>query len=363
MPGRRRFLQAALAAGILPLAGCRELIDIIGSACPEDPADTGGIDWTPDVLHPVFYGVQHFTAGQGAPGTLSVLYPSHQTFAAGERTILKSCLDRWPLVLFLHGQPPCLSDPAAHRKWRRIAIMLASSGYVVAVPRYDAALPQDGSPLVTFALQVIDWVRNSWEHAEWVDKRPEAVAIAGHSYGALLAARVAQARPETGAYVGLSGPWEEFHSFGIDPLSVLQGIGAPSLFMWSTDAFFENMDHGGLFDALPAPRHAMVHDGQHFDYLAPGDVCDKPRGACPWIERVAAELTALFLARYLLQARSDIDIPVDLVPPPVTLTPKQQFYGGADFTGLQAIASDRACSAVDLRWLDGDEAGTRKLGP
>jgi len=43
-------------AGSLSLSGCEALIDILGESCPADPAESGRIDWTPDVLHPVFFG-------------------------------------------------------------------------------------------------------------------------------------------------------------------------------------------------------------------------------------------------------------------------------------------------------------------
>jgi len=371
MPDRRRFLQATLAAtavpGALSLSGCEALIDIFGNACPEDPAESGGIDWTPGVLHPVFYGARIYTAAEGVPGPgpVGVLYPSHQTFTddGDNRAILKTCLDRWPVVLFLHGQPPqCLAGPDYFRRWRRIPIMLAKSGYVVVVPSYTASLPEVDAPNIAYALSLIDWVRTDWEHARWVDKRGSAIAVAGHSYGALLAARVAQARPEIGAYVGLSGPWEEFN----DPRSLLQSLVMPSCFMWSNSDLvrFEDLDPHALWDEVPGTRYAVVHAGAHFDYLARDAACpDLERGPCPLIETAATELTALFLARHLPQARSSSQIPIDLVPPAVTLTPKQQFYGGADFSGLEQMKSDDRCADVELRWVEGAESGSRTLGP
>ena len=56
------------------------------------------------------------------------------------------------------------------------------------------------------------------------------------------------------------------------------------------------------------------------------------------------------------------DIPVDLRPPAVTFTPRQQFYAGAYLTGLADIETREGCR-VDLRWEDGGETGSRKLGP
>ncbi|MDR0183963.1 dienelactone hydrolase family protein [Lysobacter arvi] len=362
---RRRFLRHGLLAGAAPatlaLSGCANLIDVLGQACPEDPAESGGIDWTPDVMHPVFFGFKDYTPADGAPATLRVFYPSHQTpFDGSARRILKTCLDRWPTVLFLHGQPPCLDDASYYLRWRRIPEMLARSGYVVVVPKYSAALAGRDSPLVAFGSGVIDWARMTWEHARWVDKRPGAVAIVGHSYGAILGAQVARSRGNVGAYVSLSAAWDELH--GVDDVpALLAGINAPSMFMWGDGVFFEDMDAHDLWTNIPNTKHAFEHPGEHFDYLPDGNQCGEPRGACAPVERVSAELTALFLQRHVPLARSNTQIPIDLSPPPIVLTPKQQFYGGPDFTGLDSIKGRAACKGATLRWKDGTATGSRAL--
>ena len=361
---RRRFLHRALAAGAMPFAltGCTELIDVLGQACPEDPADSGGIDWTPDVMHPVFFGFKDYTTADGAPSTLRVLFPSHQTpFDGGARRILKTCLDRWPTVLFLHGQPPCIGDGSYYLRWRRIPEMLARSGYVVVVPQYGAALAGPDSPLIAFANALIDWTRTAWEHARWVDKRPGAVALVGHSFGALLGAQVARNRGNVGAFIGLSGAWDELHGVDNDIPALLAGINAPSLFMWGDGLFFEDMDSHDLWKNIPNPTHAFEHPGEHFDYLPGGNQCGEPRGGCLPVERVSAELTALFLQRHFPLVRSDTQVPIALTPPPVLLTPKQQFYGGADFSGLAAMEGNTACKDATLRWREGAQEGSRSL--
>jgi pimeloyl-ACP methyl ester carboxylesterase len=370
MPDRRHFLRRALTLGAISaavpaamsLSGCKSLIDVLGQACPEDPSESGGIDWTPDVMHPVFFGLKDYTTADGAPSTLRVFYPSYQTpFDGGARKILKSCLDRWPVVLFLHGQPACLNDTQYYLRWRRIPEMLARSGYVVVVPKYEQALPGNDSPLIGFANSVIDWARTSWEHAQWVDKRPEAVALVGHSFGALLSAQVARVRGNIGALVALSGAWEEFHGVNVDVQQALNAIGAPAFFQWGRNVLFEDMDSHDAFANIPGIKYALEHPGKHFDYLPSGQLCTAERGPCPWVERVSAELTALFLARVFPLVRSNTVIPVDLKPPAVILTPKQQFYGGADFTGLDAIRGSADCKGTELRWVDGDESDTRDL--
>lgn len=365
MIGRRQFLGTALAAGtLLPalsLSGCAEFFRAIAETCPADPAESGGVDWTPDVLHPVFYGFQDLGLADGAPGTLRVWYPTYEGFTDGP-PILKLCLVRWPVVLFLHGQPPC-PDVNYYRRWTMLPAVLARSGYVVVVPSHRAGFPDEaGSPAVADALGMIDWVRGDWEHAKWVDSRAEATAVAGHSYGALLAARVAQARPEISAYVGLSGPWLEFGN----PVPVLQAIGAPSFFMWADGnpitGAFESLDGGGLWNQVSAPKHAAVFPGEHFDYLRPWAGCSFLRGTCTLIEAVAAELTALFITRHAPVNLSQSQIPVTLDPPNVTLTQKQQFFAGGHLSGLSQIQTHAGCP-VSLRWVDGAESASRQLGP
>lgn len=370
MQHRRRFLQSILAAATLPavatLTGCESLIDVLGDACPEDPAESGGIDWTPDVLHPVAFGTADYTEADGAPAPMRVYYPSHETFSETHR-ILKLCLDRWPVVLFLHGLrpglPPCApgSTNQYYLRWRRIATLLARSGYVVAVPDYVPD-PEPNSPQIDRMLATIDWLRTGWEHARWVDKRPTSVAVGGHSFGAVLAARIAQRRPGMGAYVGLAGPF-----FLHDPQgALLHSLALPSLFMWSANSKLtrnEDLDEAEqIWPGIPGPKYAAIHQGGHFDYLPKGVTCGEKRSECSSIEPVTAELIALFLARHMPQARSGSNIPINLVPPTVLLTPKQQFYGGGDFPGLAQMKNDSNCKDITLRWVEGAVHGSRKLG-
>jgi len=359
--GRRQCMRSMLAAGALSLTGCESLIRAVAETCPEDPAESGGVDWTPDVLHPVFYGFQDLDPADGAPATLRIWYPTYEGFTDGP-PILKMCVIRWPVVLFLHGQPPC-PDVNYYRRWAMLPAVLARSGYVVVVPSHTAIFPAEAeSPAVQNALEALDWVRGGWEHSRWVDSQAEATAVAGHSYGALLAARVAQARPAIAAYVGLSGPWLEFSS----PLPVLQAIGAPSFFMWGTgdpiDSAFESLDGGGLWDQVPSPKHAGVFPGEHFDYLRPWAGCNFSRGSCTLIEAVAAELAALFIARHAPVNISSSQIPLTLEPPDVVLTQAQQFFAGGHLSGLSQFETQAGCS-LGLRWVDGATSGQRELGP
>jgi Chlorophyllase len=357
---RREFIGSMLAAGamspaLLSLPGCG-----LEYTCPEDPADSAGVDWTPDILHPVFWGFQELGTAEGAPGTLRVYYPSADGSPQNAR-ILKLCLVRYPVVMFLHGQPPCLSDPTYFRRWTRLPMVLARSGYVVVVPKHDAALPEGPqSPAIDFALAVLNWVRTQWEHSRWVDQDPTATAIAGHSLGALLAARVRAADPRIGSYASFGAGWTEITGFA----SLLQSIDVPSFFWWGTQAAgAENMDVGGLWQMVGSQRKSKaIYDGKHFDYLPDIPGCSFERGSCSLIEALSAELVALFFQRHVPVKLSHAPIPPNLVPPAVTLTPTQQFFAGSHLSAIEAIRTRQGCS-VDLHWEEPDETGSRHLGP
>src|SRR5688572_27677694 len=146
---RRRFLGlCATALPALSQTGCAELVDAIVGSCPENTNDSGDINWTPSVLHPVFAGHQDLEFVGGAPGFVRIWYPVYNILASPP-PILKMCVVRWPVVLFLHGrQPTECDDPVSnyHHRWSAIAQTLARSGYVVIVPSYDAFFPQDPNP-------------------------------------------------------------------------------------------------------------------------------------------------------------------------------------------------------------------------
>jgi pimeloyl-ACP methyl ester carboxylesterase len=358
---RRHYLRGAISLGAtIPLTACKDLVDVLGQACPEDPADQGGIDWVPDVMFPVAAGFEDVDVAQGAPGPARVWYPSFEVFTEGgsaPRRILKHCLARWPVVLFLHGMPPC-SIPNYNRHWTTIPAELARSGYVVVAPLHDHAFPQDTSG-VPFVSGFIDWVRNDWQHLRWTDKRRDAVAVVGHSYGALLGARVASARSDISACAFLSGPWSELN----DRDSLLRGLGRPTFYMFTPDELFENVNDQALWDSFDYPKYAAEFAGNHFDYISQPPGCGKPVGSCGHIRTVAGDLVTLFLSRYMGLGASTTHINLDLVPPDKPLAPgKQQFFGTNRLAGLEAIKTAQGCS-VDLKWKEGADAGSRHLGP
>jgi pimeloyl-ACP methyl ester carboxylesterase len=374
------FTAAVLAPALLSLSGCEQPTKAPGGSgleapsgpgslaprafedsCPEDPKESGGVTWAPDVLHPVFWGYSDLDVADGAPGPLRVYYPSHDG-SPPSAAILKMCLVRYPVVLFLHGRPLCGNTQDYYKRWDKIGMVLARSGYVVVAPKHDPTAPDaDQSAEVALSLNALDWVRDKWEHRQWVDPRPEATAVVGHSWGALLASRVRQARPTISAYAGLSGPWQDY----ADPQPNLAGIAPPSFFMWGTsESYSVNLGTGALWNVVPFGKTQAAFKGNHFDYLDPKywQCPNVPQVSCSLTDLAAADLVALFVSRHVPGSLSTAHIPPSLIPPPVTLTFEQQFFAGGHLQGIAGIETKAGCG-IDLKWEDPDESSSRHLGP
>ncbi|HCT78562.1 MAG TPA: hypothetical protein DGT23_18670 [Micromonosporaceae bacterium] len=356
----RRLLAgvvAVLTLAVMP-ACTKEDIEKIVATCPSNPADSGGINWTPDIGRPVFWGVQDLTVAAGAPRDMQIFYPTVEG-STNAPPILKVCVTRWPVVLFLHGDPPAgVSNVGYHKKWFRFAISLARSGFVVIVPSHDANIPSD--PDVTKAMADLNFVRNQWSNSAWVAKQPELTAVAGHSFGALTAAKVAGSHPEFGAFVSLGGGFSELP----DPRSTFEALRMPSFFMWAKGLGFEDLDAGtagGQWNPLQINKYAAVYEGKHFDYLRPQDSGTAERGPCDQIAGASGDLAALFIARNIRVPLSPIQVSVDLKPPQVQLTQQQEFFAGSHLEAVQAIASRPACK-MDMRWKVDGVTGNRKVG-
>jgi pimeloyl-ACP methyl ester carboxylesterase len=291
---------------------------------------------------------------------------------------LKKCDVRWPLVLFLHGRPPCDGTAGANdgyfRRWTAIPAALAKGGYVVVAPGYGAVL-MPSQQLVASMLRVIDWVRDirvahpglpsrraapptvfGWENARFVDM--QRTAVIGHSWGGLLAAAVAAAQPAVTSYIGLDAGFLEQPN----PVPLLQGIPGAKLFIWKAVGGFGDLIDLGVWDNVGTPKHAAEFPGEHFDFLPPTPGCNAARGGCPLIEAVTADLCALFIARTTPVGGVAPPIPVSLAPPDVALTPTQQFFGANRLDGLRRFASQSGCS-MTLQWETPADNGSRQLGP
>ena len=365
---RRQFIGKTVALGVaIPsltlLGGCADLIRAIAGTCPDNADEAGDIAFVPSVLHPVFAGFQDVTTADGAPGTARIWYPTLEGFNPGP-PILKMCLVRWPVILFLHGMPPPRNrlpcpNPEYHKTWVTIPNRLARSGYVVIVPPHGAQVPFGPLAANAFPLPFLDWIRTGWENRRWVDSRKEATGVAGHSNGALLAARVANAFPEIAAFAGLGGSWSELNDVG----NVFRTLDAASLLMHTNDGL-ESTD--ALSGVLQPPTYDALYPGDHFDYISDVPNCPETRGACSLFEHAAADLIALFFGRHLPVPVAQPQVPIGLDPAPVAQTTQQRFFSGGHLTGdgrmagLTAFAGGAGCR-IDLQWR-AETSGSRVIG-
>ena len=348
--GRRRIMGGLAAApAVASLQGCAALFESI-TGCPADPAESGPVTWIPDVAHPVFWGVHDLSTADGAPRDMMIYYPAYKFRAP---PILKLCFARWPVVLFLHGQVVGAPITGFHRRWWRLPSTLARCGYVVVVPNHNPGI-QAPPAAVQAAMRDLDWVRNEWSESNWVDKRPTSITVAGHSNGSLVAAAVAAAHPELGALVS----WGGHHPNPPDNFELLRTVTVPSFYMWTKRNTLEDLD--GLWEALASPtKYAAMYEGEHFDYLDELDISGVPRGPCPHMPGVAADLAALFISS---NVASLTRIPVDLTIPKVQLTAEQEIYAGGNLMSFDQVNNHPGCR-IDLRWNVNGVSGSRRLGP
>ena len=303
---------------------------------------------------PVFYGHQDLAPADGGPRDLRIFDPTVEG-SPPDAPILRRCVVRWPPVLFLHGQPPSslLGDAASPLRWGLLPAVRARSGYVVIVPGLDSQqILSEPAAARDLALADLDWVRTGWSEAEWVDK--QSAAVAGHSLGGVLATFVAEARPDIGAMVTLSGDFLNGGRLG--------QVQAPTFFMWAHDLLSEDLDLLGTWNQLQMPRYGAVFQGQHFDYLRAADVgTGTPRGPCDLIGGVSADLAALFLSIHVPVPLARNRASDDLQPPTVQLSQQQQTFAGCHLGSLDQFP-DRAGCELDLKWDLNGTTGQREIG-
>ena len=332
---RREVLRLGIVWGLGTLIGGALLA---GCDCLPD------IGWGPDVLRPVFYGYRDYTTAEGAPGTVRVFYPSLDGAPVGAPIV--GCVGRFPLVVFMHGD---CSEVNHHMKWFRLGATLARCGYIVAMPSLSNTLYPwvDPHPDLTLGIDVVRWMRTAWELRSYLMDEPNT-AYVGHSWGGLLAGRLAIDQPSS-AYVSLGGAWTEWPG---TPAIPLPSLPCPSLFAWGTVDFAA--DASRLWGIIPQPKHQLrLEDGHHWDYLLPANTtCETSVGPCSLVEGLAADFTAVFISKYVQPEASALTantIPDHLSVPSVTLTGDQVFYAGSHLTSFQLIAATAGCS-VSIEW-------------
>lgn len=319
---------------------------------PIPPPATCPIGWQPNALTPVFYGARTYGAAQSAPVSLRVYFPSLDG-AVESAPILSGC-GRYPVVLFAHGD--CHQDPDHFWKWFQLPAQLARSGYVVVVPQLPAisAHPStENHPALVAIADSLVWLRQRWEHRSDLMPAP-ATGIAGHSYGALLAARYARANTVAG-FAGLSGVWQDW-PVGSPPIV---GLARPKLLLWGGPEDLFTSLSAAQWNGLSTPKHrAVFATGVHWDYLPAGQTpCDATRGPCRLIKSAAADLVTMFFAKYLppeLSPHLPGRVPDNLMPPVLVLTQEQKFFAGGHLVGMRNMAGSPGCG-VTLTAVTGTE--------
>jgi hypothetical protein len=314
---------------------------------PLPPSAGCPIGWQPSALTPVFYGIRDYDPAFGAPARLRVFFPSLDG-AVLDAPILEGC-GRYPLILFAHGH--CQGDANQFLHWFHLPAQLARSGYVVVVPQLTAigTHPSESQSTQQALGDALQWIRQSWEHRTTVLPAP-ATGLAGHSYGALHAGILAT-NTEVAAVASLSGVWIDWPD-AAGPRPILQGA-VPRLFTWGTDPFSERdaILPDQLWNPIMRPKHrAVFTDGEHFDYVyRPQLPCRGSKGPCRYIGEATADLATMFFAKYLapeLSPNLPDRIPDTLVPPPLQLTPEQEFFAGGHLIGMKLFNGDSQCSVT-----------------
>ena len=390
-PDRPEEEQAEFLRGLGVSASDSALVRELGRMMPERlgpelqrlclpwPVTECELGWYPSVLAPVFNGMRDFDTGHGAPVKLRVFYPSTDG-SVDNAPFLANC-GAYPLVILLHGFPPngsyvCSDETGReivrcdhttmHAKWELLPAVLARSGYVVVVPQltYSRWPWHAENPDLDTVRRVLNWMRFHWEHRNHL-MGPAWTGVVGHSYGALLGARLATMVPVS-AYVSLSGAWDHWQS---DELrNPLGNLNVPGLFTWGnpTQDPVENTTaqlDGAQWDAIAPPKHKLNFlEGYHWDYLRPDPpcppgspppvpkTCGQDRGPCNLVGGLAADFATMFMSKYLPPERhstlSNL-ITEDLMPPAnVRLTVEQQFFAVAHLSSLSLICIHNTCSVT-----------------
>lgn len=318
----------------------------LNAFAPLAPRETCSIEWQPNALRPVFYGVRDYSTADGAPADLRVFFPSLDG-AAHSAPILDGC-GRYPLVLFAHGD--CPNADEHYLQWYYPQAQLARSGYVVVVPNLDSLIHP--SNLDQAAYRILDetrsWMRDQWEHRDVLMPEP-ATGIYGHSWGALISAIYADSH-DVAAFAGLSGVWQDWQ----ESPKAFEKLDVPMLFIPDGDSSRPGPElmtviSEAEWNALPPPKHKIVFaQGRHWDYLPAGTTpCEEARGPCRFLKAAASDFVITFFSKYLppeLVPNLPDLIPDSLVPPPLDLsTFEKEFYGGGHLTGVRALSGNDAC--------------------
>lgn len=338
------------------------------------------IGWQPSVFTPVFYGHRDHTvrlpivpdvvaAALHRPGPRAelpgitarfrVFYPSVDGSPA-DAPLLRNC-GRYPLVVFAHGH---CGEADHFQKWFEVPATLARCGNVVVVPELPATnggtSPSQNDVEVDLLRRLIRWARSDSEYADVLLPDP-ATGLAGHSFGAGLTGRlIVENLVPVAGHVSLSGTYP----------SALGSRSLPKLLTWGTGGEDLLVPIEDWQDRLAVPAHVVeIHGAGHWDYLPPGrSTCTGRRGECTLVPSLAADIVALFFARYMPPEKwTDVGtswLPLpwfrvarSLQPPPLLLTTEQRFFAGGHLAAWRLL-DDRSECGLTLNWKTAQGSGS-----
>lgn len=346
------YEQINYIGDLLKLGGVRDHIDLDDGVLA--PPEGCPIGWRPSVLTPVFWGRQIVEPDNCLPALTRIYYPSLDG-AVQNAPLLQLC-GQFPLILFLHGH--CQQEDNHVYRWERTLAQLARSGFVVAAPLLPIGSGPQQQQAFDMALRVLRWMRRKWS-GRFVLLPAPATGVCGHSYGAMMACRVAVSQ-QASAFASMSAGWHEWSTFGTTPLPLFE-LAVPSVHMWGTEGLFSDAISDADFAQIATPRHRIVlEEGEHWLYLqGQSGGCAPTGGGCHLLGAVAGDLLAGFFARYLPPSElveTGAAIPPSLVPPEIDLTFEQEFFAGAHLMGLKGLPFSEGCR-VRTAWATGTDSG------
>ena len=310
---------------------------------------------------PVMYGINDVTIPDGDSAFEARIYYPSEEVEVRDVPILTGT---YPLVAFAHGdrrseRDLCPADLTEdYKRWGAVLHLLARCGFVVISPAVDDVINDSTASAIRIE-KAVAWIRSSWpkrsvlhlpllvymdpdviaaslkepaeteqaksagatqEPASRFDRAalarlgvgvgpdvlapmgpPTALGVAGHSWGARAAARVAaRGQVEVEAIGSVAGSWDEDAS-----IRAFIDAQLPTVMIVGSDDFLNASYLAGMWNSLAIPKHqAMLQGLGHWDWLSDfGGIepCnpETPRPGCRVGWQTASELLLGFMTKYL----------------------------------------------------------------
>lgn len=272
----------------------------------------------------------------------------------------------FPLVIFAHGQrdPGSEGDPSNpnpsqdYKRWGSVLHLLARTGIVVVSIQMTGALGSDTVEEAARRIKTVErWMYHRWEHSDmllsWVtdgqtrDHRHRPLGLIGHSWGIEGCARIARERDFVEALAGVAATW----SANIT-LQDIAEAGVPSLFIAGTKDSLANPNSQPYFSVDP-PRHlAAVQAADHWDWFDDDGLTPPPdhgETRCQAGYRIARELLAVFLHRYLDHRPESVRRSAGVLPPSLLTARQLLWIWVPDTAGRPSLDLSSPC-ALQVDW-------------